>query len=621
MKTILKRICASVLALLLCASGASAAVITQTDFGKGAEVGVYAGYSPDYEKMYSGYYYNLFNEIKKLYVDTHLYEFSEEQLTEAFLMKLMKENPDLMKLFINTLLGTMDRYSAYYEVGMGINSDGSVGGYGIGIGDETSYTARKLGHKTPGIYVTQVIAESAALAAGIKPGDRLVAVEGISTEGLTTDAVLYLVKWLPFVEKEAFDENGVSLGIPNEPEFVLDQVTGKKKYILHLKFERDGEIFEVGLVKGTMLPSSINFEIPYGKNYGYLQITDFTGQNVVADFKRALDTAKDERVHDLIIDLRGNGGGVMEYATEMANMLISEKDRLLFYINSRDHDTPEAVYSTGGGMTFDKITVLCDEYTASASELFAMVLKYNCAAILVGKTTYGKAVGQETYSMANGDMFSITSFELLTPTKDSYNEIGLVPDVEINTCIKRLEFPEALETFNYINYKEMTLGTQSDTVLGFERRMVLFGFMRPEYADGIYDEATTSVINALRLYSGKEPNGQLDDGDVAYLTLVINKYKNYYYTYDSQLECAEMTFLSRSQGKRRAKELERESEKVEAEYLAYLDRVEAELRAEEEAERAAQAEKEAAENAENAESAENAENATEGVQSSAQAAQ
>lgn len=608
MKMVIKRICTSVLALLLCASSLPTAMGAFTDNGTEDAVGVFAGLTPDYEKQYPSYYYNLFSEIKNLYLDTHLYEFTDRQLTEAFLMKLMKENPDLMKLFINTLLGTMDKYSAYYEVGMGINSDGSSAGYGIGIGDETSYEVRKLGYNTPGVYVTSVIEGSNALAAGISAGDRIVSVEGIPTEGLTPDAVLYLVKWLPVVEEEVFDENGVSLGIPNEPEYVLDEITGKKKYILHMTMARGDETYEVKLTKGRMFPSSVNFEVPNEKHYGYLQITDFTGQNVVADFRAALEEAKKEKVYNLIIDLRDNTGGIMDYAVEMANMLISEKDRLLFYINYRTKEEPEAVYSTGGGMTFDKITILCNEYTASASELFAMILRQHCSAILVGETTFGKAVGQETYSMINGDMFSITTFEMLTPAKDSYNEIGLVPDVEIKPCLARYEFPTDLEVFNYINYREMAEGTQSDTVKGFERRMVMFGFMRPEYADGVYDSATTSVISALELYLGKVPDGLLDDGDVEFITLIINKYKNRYYTYDSQLECAEMTFLSRSQGRRRAKELERESDKVQEMYGKYLRELDEQMMAEEEELKA----KEQAE-AENAENAQGAENAAEGV--------
>lgn len=609
MKTVIKRICASVLALVMCTYAALAA---QTQPAAGSYEGVYTGYTPDYEKQYQNYYYSLFNEIKKLYGETHLYEFSEEQLTEAFLMKLTKENPGLIKLFINTLLGTMDKYSAYYEVGMGINSDGSTGGYGIGIGDETSYAVRSLGCNTPGVYVTSVIEGSNALAAGVRAGDRIVSVEGIPVEGLTPDAVLYLVKRLPYVEKEVFDENGVSLGIPGEPEYVLDEISGQKQYLLHMTLARGNETFDIALTKGRMFPSSINFEIPDKKDYAYLQITDFTGQNVVRDFRAALEEAKKKKVYNLIIDLRDNTGGVMDFAVEMANMLISEKDRLLFYINSRNHTEPEAVYSTGGGMTFDKITVLCNENSASASELFAMILRQHCSAILVGKTTYGKAVGQETYSMASGDMFSITTFEMLTPTKDSYNEVGLVPDVEIKQCLAKYEFPTDLETFNYINYKEMSEGTQSDTVKGFERRMAMFGFLRPEYADGVYDSATTAVINALRLYMGKAPTGLLDDGDVEFVTLIINKYKNRYYTYDSQLECAEMTFLSRSQARRRAKELERESDRVQEMYDNYLYELDEQIKAEEEAQK--MQEKSYSDDTENTQNAQDAENAAESTQ-------
>lgn len=533
-------------------------------------VDVFAGYHANYEKQYDSYNYELFIDILKLYTESHLYEFTEQEVTEAFLMKLMRENPSLMKLYIDTLLGTMDEYSAYYEAGMGLASDGSGLGYGLVISDETNYVIRDMGLTKKGVYITEVTPGSNAEAAGIASGDRIVSVEGIPVESLTYDAATVLIKALPYVEEEVFDENGVSLGIPNEPEFVItDEATGKKSYYLHMTLERGGTEYEVKLVKSRIIPSNIGITVPKEKNYAYISIASFIGDTVVEDFKKALQTAKSKGRENLIIDLRDNGGGALENAILMANLLIAEKGRTLFYLNSRDQETLTAVESLGGGETFDKITVMVNGNTASASELLAMILSYQCGAIIVGSNTYGKAVGQNSFAFTSGDIFTITTFEILDPLKKSYNRTGLVPDVETEPSLRKHEFPTDLEVFNYINYKELSEGSSGDTVMGLERRLALMGILREQYVDGIYDEATTAAVKALRADAYKSPDPLLDDDDVENITNIINRYKNYYYLYDAELEVAEMTFSSRSQAKRRAKELARESELVEKEKAAW----------------------------------------------------
>lgn len=546
----------------------------------------YAGYTPEYKNKLQSFQLQLFSEVFKLYKETHLYEFSEEELTEAFIMKLIRENPDLVKLFISTLLGTMDPYSAYYESGTGLASDGSSTGYGISVGDESDFRIRGLDLKVKGNYIINVIKDSNAQKAGIEIGDRIISIEGIPTDGNTVDGVMRLIRELPYVEKEIFDENGQSLGIPNEPEFVTDEITGKKQYVLHMTLQKPyGEIYEIKLTKGKMLVSSVSYDMPEGKSYGYITISGFRDENMVEEFKEILKKIKKAHRTDLIIDIRGNGGGVMDYAVKMANALISEKDRLLLYLNSRNHTEPEAIFSEGGGEKFDRITVLVDEYTASAAEMFASILDYNCGATIVGTKTYGKGVGQETYSLAGGDIFTITSFEILDVNKNSYNEIGITPDAEIKVCLKKYDFPTDLEIFNYENYKALGLGSTGEVVMGLERRLQMLGYLRAEFVDGKYDEYTQGAISTFQLYYGKRSTGVLDDSDVHNITVSINKLKNYYYTYDSQYEVADMSFRSTSQAKRRAKELERESAKVEADRKAYEDAIMAEIEAEIKAEK------------------------------------
>lgn len=542
---------------------------------------VYSGYTPNYSHKYDSYQYELFMDIFNLYKDTHLYEFSEDQLTEAFMMKLMKENPDLMLLFMDTLLGSMDEYSSYYEAGSGLASDGSSKGYGIYFGTEESYEIRKLKLSEHGTYITAVAPDSPAEKAGLKAGDRIVSAENIPFDGVPYNAVVNAIRYLPYVADEVFDENGTSLGIPNEPEFVLDETTGKKSYILNLTVERNGELVSVKLQKGRFSATSVTYEA-VDNAYAYIAVESFLKESVIDDFKAALELARKDGNGNLIIDLRDNGGGNLDYAEKMANLLIEEKGRVLYYINSREHEEPEAVLSDGNGKGFEKITVLINKNTASAAELFAMCLKFHCGATLVGTNSYGKAVGQYSYAFNNGDLFTVTSFEILTPLKTSYNKIGLLPDIEINLGLAKQKFPtEPFEIFNCENYKSLQEGTENETVLGLERRLVLMGYLDEEFADGVYDEKTTSAIKAMKLYRTNAPTELLDDSDVEYITGVVNKLKNYYYYEDSQMEVAKMTFKSNSQAKRRAKELERASAAIEADKKKYEEELMEQIKREE----------------------------------------
>ena len=609
-----------------------------------SEYKVYAGYTPDYSG-YASSQFDFFMDVLKLYVDTHLFEFDEDQVTEAFLMKLMKENPELMNLFIDTLLTTMDPFSGYYEAGKGLAGDGSTSGYGIVMASEENGNIKAMGHTVPGLYVCEVIKDSPADKAGVRAGDRVVSVEGTPLEGLSYDAAVYLIRYMPYIEKEVFDAMGNSLGIPNEPEFeIIDEKTGKKAYYIHLELERNGEIIPVKMIKGRVIYSNITYEKVANKTYSKITIASFEGEKDIEDFRAALDRAIKDGTGNLLIDLRNNTGGKLGAALAMANMLIPEKDKVLFYYNSRDLEKPEVVLSEGGGHKFDKITILVNGYSASASEMLAMTLQYNCGATIIGTKTYGKAVGQQGYYMANGDMFTITSMEILDPLKRSYHNEGLVPDVEIDICLDKYIFPNEVGELMFIPDAEyvqesadnaaqtenseqiaeagateisdaeeitpvMTLkeGESSENISALEKRLWILGFLREEKVDGVADKATISAVKAFETYIYGKPEGTLDEREVKLINSMSEKYRNHYFEYDSQLEVAEMSFSSTSQARRRAKELKKESDKVNKDYEAYRKAEEERIKAEEAAaEAAAEAEAEAESNAESNEQSEKA---------------
>lgn len=574
---------------------------------------VYSGYTPDYSG-YNSAQYELFMDILKLYTDTHLYEFTEGQAAEAFIMKLLRENPELMNLFLDTLLTTMDPYSGYYEAGTGLASDGSSKGYGIRFASEENGSIKSMGLTAPGLYVIEVVNGSPAQQAGIMVGDRIVSVEGLPLDGLTLDGASYLLKNLPYVADEEFDAEGNSLGIPNEPEFIItNEETGKKEYPIHLDIERNGEIIPVKMLKGRVRYSDVSYERSPDKTYSYIQVTSFSSDSVVKDFASAIEKAKKESNGNLLIDLRDNTGGSVEAAIDMINMLIEEKDRVILYYNSRNHTEPEPIYSEGTGYTFEKITILVNEYSASASELFAMALSYNCGAIIVGTPTFGKGVGQQGYTFANGDMFTITSLEILDPLKRSYHNIGLTPDVEIDVLMTKYDFPENVGELMFIPtgsipnedptaeegaelpIMEIKVGDESENILALEKRLNILGFLRESFVDGKADENTLAAVKSYEVYIYGEPAGTLDEREVKLINSMSEKYKNHYYYYDSQMEVAKMSFSSRSQAKRKAKELNTEASRVQKEYEAYLQAEKDKIKAEEEAAEKAEEEAEKAE--------------------------
>lgn len=544
---------------------------------------VYAGYKPDYSH-YASYNYDFFLELVDLYSSTHLYEFTSEEAKEAFLMKLIKENPDLMKLFLDTLLGTMDEYSAYFEAGTGLDSDGSTRGYGVLLSQGSDGRA----------YFSEIYENSPAGNAGLKAGDRIVAIEGIPVEGLTIDGVNFLLKHLPYVGEELFDANGVSLGIPNEPEFIINELSGQKEYPIHIDVERNGEIISVKMLMGRVVHSDVIYQKNEEKKYGYISISSFSKSTVCEDFRNALTLAKKECNGNLIIDLRDNTGGRIEFATEMAGYLVPDKDRVLYYINSRQHDKPEPIYSQGidYGFSFDKIVILTNEYTASAAELFSSVLSYHCGAMIVGVQTYGKAVGQQSYRLTNGDMFTVTSIEMLDPLGRSYNNVGLTPDVEIDITMRRGEFkaPEKELTADALQF--LTEGAESDGVYALQERLTICGFMAPGHISGKYDTVTDAALKAFLVYTQRNDKEPVTEKTLESLNRLTQTYENYYYYYDSQLDVAEFALSSRSQAKRRVSELEKENKKITAMYnewqAAQAAKIKEELRAEKEAEKQAE---------------------------------
>ncbi len=491
-------------------------------------------------KPQNSYYYSLFKQILDVYVRDHLYEFTHEDVMYKLFEDFLTDNPMYFKYMTNYLLGTMDDYSSYHEADDGfLNGDYASLGFGILVATDENGNA----------IVKKVYEGSNAQKAGIMAGDKFVSVMGFKVDDLPIDAVTTIIANIShFIAEDQ---------MPNDQEDV----------VYSFEFERNGEIIPVSLTKGIMTVGSIEsyVEVDNSEEIGVITLTTFLEKDLDKKFIQTIDDFHSRGIKNLTIDLRDNHGGNLDYALSMVECFIPNGE-IIGYYNDKHLDEPRAIYSTTDHYSFDSIVILVNDQSISAAELFARILHVKGLAKLVGTNTFGKCVGQSTYTFSNGDYITITSFEILDQNLESYNGIGLKPDIEIDITEMYYSLP-SLMWFNHENYKEIQEGQYSDPAKALEDRLVIAGLMFEQDSDGIFDDTTKRAVYALQLYLGIEPSGILNDETVTGITKLINAYKTYTYYEDSPYEVSLFVHRSFSQGKRRAAEIlkvaEKEKEKIE----------------------------------------------------------
>ena len=468
------------------------------------------------------YLYRAFNDVINLYVEQHLYEFTREEALEKFAYDLIESHPELYEMFLNTLLGTMDKYSGFHEKASGYLSVTSPNaGFGITVEDTAD-----------GVVIRKVLKDSPAEAAGILSGDIIRRVMGTDVSGLPWYAVSEMLR-RPYIYVGVKGEDGKY--VDYNPEITMT-------------LERSGELLDFTLKKGVISIDELSYQYYEEEGVAYIGISSFIAETLPEDFAARIAAVKEAGINKLIIDLRDNGGGSLDLVMKMAELFVGEGETMC-YVNNRNLEKPEPVLSTTPKTEFEKISVLVNENTASAAELMASILHEQAGAVLVGKTTYGKALGQSVYNFLSGDYITITTYEVLDANGESYNDIGLEPELVIDNVERLFDFPE-LPVFNHVNYKQIVPGVYSEASLALEKRLALLGYLKEEKADGIWDESTRVALYVLQRDRRATGDGTLDDATVTLITDLVNGYKDYTYYEDSQLDVALLYHSSMSQAKR-----------------------------------------------------------------------
>ena len=353
--------------------------------------------------------------------------------------KLMLLGTNVADEDIETLLQTYREIIDEYYLGE-INEDdlkeGAVKGYIEGLGDPyTEYISKEemqeymqdtLGNYVGiGIYmatntqnghiiVLATMKGSPAETAGLKPGDEIIKVndEDCTTKNSTE------------VSNKIKGEEGTTVKL----EILRENQT--------LTFEVKRENIKVNPVEGKVL----------NNNIGYIKFTSFD-KTTAEDFKTKYQELAKQNIKSLIIDLRNNGGGLVEQAVDIADYFLEKDQVILYEVDKKQNEILEV--SENDPIINMPVVILTNENTASASEILAGALKDYGKATIVGTTTYGKGLIQEILTFKDGSGLKITTKEYQTPNHNKINKVGIQPDevVELpDTVEDESDIPEDQDT-------------------------------------------------------------------------------------------------------------------------------------------------------------------------------
>lgn len=299
-----------------------------------------------------------------------------------------------------------DPYSSYLTSEEYRNSLQGINGQFEGIGAEIASEAADgtQGCSTLGpdcrLVVIAPIDGSPAKAAGLLPGDLVLATDGVPLDGLTVDGA-------------------------------RDKIRGPKGTTVVLTIQRGTDApFEVSITRDVIQQKEVETKALADDKVGYVRMTGFSDA-AASEVRKALKAHIDAGRTKLILDLRGNPGGFVTSARSVASDFIA--DGVIFWEQDADGKQTPTSADPGGVATSDDLTVICliDAGSASASEIVAGALQDAKKAQLVGQQSFGKGTVQQWQELGDGSAFKLTIARWLTPDKRWIHDVGLTPDVVV----------------------------------------------------------------------------------------------------------------------------------------------------------------------------------------------
>ncbi len=437
-----------VIALLVGSGGTYAAFALFQDESQGSEQSMTLGSGNDMES-------EELSKINKTY----------ELITDRYVKDV--DQKDLLDGAIKGMIETLDDpYSIYMDPKTAEQFSQSLGSSFEGIGAEVNMDDGR-------VTIVSPYKDSPAEKAGLRPNDKIMTIDGESTEGLDLyDAVL--------------------------------KIRGEKGTVVELGVQRPGvsEIMEVKVTRDEIPIETVYAETveKNGKKIGVLQVTSFS-ENTAENFSKELKKLEDEGIEGLVLDVRNNPGGLLNVVSDMAEEIIPS-NKPYVQIEDRQGEKQRSVSSLEQKKDYP-IVGLIDRGSASAAEILAGALKEAGGYDLVGEKTFGKGTVQTTVDLGDGSNIKLTMFKWLTPDGNWIHKEGIKPTVEAEqpayfyvnplSAEKTLEFDQ--------NNKQVESAQVMLKGLGFE----------PGRTDGYYSDKTVTAVKAFQRSNNIDVSGKIDE--------------------------------------------------------------------------------------------------------------
>ncbi|RYY53900.1 MAG: S41 family peptidase [Chitinophagaceae bacterium] len=228
-------------------------------------------------------------------------------------------------------------------------------------------------------------------------------------------------------------------------------IRGERGSVAKLKIQRAGKLMDVEVRRGSIPLLAVDAAYMIDKNTGYIKLNKFT-ENSYEEFMAALEDLQKQGLTSLIYDLRGNGGGFMNEAVDMADEFL-EGDKLIVYTEGTNSKKAEYRCKRPGLFEKGKLVILLDELSASASEVLAGALQDWDRATIIGRRSFGKGLVQEQYQLSDGSAIRLTTARYYTPLGRSIQRpYDQGKKVYMDEILKRLSNGQALHAdSNHIN--------------------------------------------------------------------------------------------------------------------------------------------------------------------------
>ncbi|USK83572.1 S41 family peptidase [Peribacillus asahii] len=395
---------------------------------------------PQFEKLYSTY-----DTIKKEYYQ----EVDDEKLVNGAIAGMLE--------------GLEDPYSTYMDQEEAKSFNESISSSFEGIGAEIQEQDGK-------IMVVSPIKGSPAEKAGVKPNDIIMSVDGKSIEGLSsTEAVL--------------------------------KIRGEKGTKVELTISREGEAKPVSI---TIVRDTIPVETVYSEmlddGIAKIAVTSFS-EHTVDELNTALDEMSKKDMKGLILDLRGNPGGLLPEAIKMASIFVPKGD-IVLQIEDRNGNKEIHKSENDGEFTLP-VVVLIDDGSASASEIVAAAVSESANIPLIGVKSFGKGTVQNAQDFKDGSNFKFTSYKWLTPEGNWIHKKGIKPDIEV-------KLPD-YASLPYISPDEaLKVSDASAEVKAAEDMLKELGY-NPGTVDTVFDEQTKAAVEKFQQDHKLKVTGIMED--------------------------------------------------------------------------------------------------------------